>query len=117
MREMTKAEETVEALRGEPTWLSVKRALDGKKTKVGGRLSVERVERDTRYLSFDPASRQRLDHFGNGGDGWDSDAWEDEYASPLRKEVEALLTSGGVLVGAGGVHVEIGEKGHVDVAW
>ena len=72
--------------------------------------------------SAEPDHRQRLDHYvgsyynpGEDDDpeGWDSEGWEDEYAGPLRKEVQDKLDA---RFGKGVLSVDIGEKGHIDVS-
>lgn len=94
----------------------VKSALNGRKTKTGGRLKLTDADGDS--LSFEPEYRQRLDHYGTSrsddGDeqeGWDDEGWEADYAGPLRREVEAMLKSAGVDDWV----VDVGEKGHVEV--
>jgi len=95
---------------------AMKSALSGRVTKTGGRLILGST--DAQGADFEPQHRQRLDHYGTSysddGDeqeGWDSEGWEDDYARPLSKEVEALLAAAGVT----GFVVDIGEKGHVYV--
>jgi hypothetical protein len=87
----------------------VKSALSGRKTKTGGRLN--KTESDPDSFTFEPEYRQRLDHFGNDGEGWDEEGWAEDYAGPLVKEVEALLKAAGIK----GWVVDVGEKGHVHV--
>ena len=43
-------------------------------------------------LSLEPSYRERLDHYGNDGEGWDSDGWWSDYAGPLEEEVNNMLT-------------------------
>lgn len=90
--------------------------LRGKPTKTGGKLTVTRVEE--KFIDIDPAHRQRLDHYGTSyssdgeeEEGWDDEGWTEDYARPLRKEVEAILKANGVT----GWVVDIGEKGHVEL--
>jgi hypothetical protein len=68
-----------------------------------------------------PWNRQRLDHYvgrnyrpGEDDDreGWDSEGWREEYARPLKREVQAKLDA---RFGKGLFSVDIGEKGHIDV--
>ena len=68
-----------------------------------------------------PWDRQRLDHYvgrnyrpGAGDDpvGWDSVGWEEEYAGPLEREVQAKLDA---RFGKGLFSVSIGGRGHIDV--
>lgn len=81
--------------------------LRGMNTKTGGTLKVVSVEPES--IDIDPARRQRLDHYGNDGDGWDDEGWEYAYAGPLRKEIEATLKGAGITKW----YVDVGEKGHV----
>lgn len=75
------------------------------RTEIGGSfVDVEVIGGDT--LEAVPAFRQRLDHYGNDGEGWD-DAWYDDYAIPLRRQVEAVLGDG--------FQAEVGDKGRVYV--
>ena len=67
---------------------------------------------DDCFVSAEPRNRQRLDHYGNDGDGWDEEAWEEEYAGPLRSKVQKVMNDE---LGKGAVSVSIGEKGHVDI--
>jgi len=99
-------------LRATPNALAVAVAafLKSKSTKAGGRFRS--VELDHGSVGAEPQNRQRLDHYGNDGDGWDEEGWEDAYASPLRKEVKMLLDRefpGNDFI------VDVGEKGHVEV--
>lgn len=73
------------------------------------------------HWSAEPANRQRLDHYvgsnywpGEDDDpeGWDSEGWEEEYAGPLRQEVQDKLDA---RFGKGLFSVDIGEKGHIGV--
>jgi hypothetical protein len=99
-------------LRATPNALAVAVAafLKGKSTKIGGRFRS--VDIDHGVVFAEPHHRSRLDHYGNGGDGWDEEGWEDNYAGPLRKEVEAMLNRE---FPGNDFSVEIGEKGHVDI--
>jgi len=95
--------------------------LNGAVTKVGGRLKAEGPPEKSSggwYISFEPAYRQRLDHYGTsyddedeGQEGWDDDGWEEDYAGPLRSEVERKLKSAEIP----GVDVDVGEKGHLEL--
>jgi hypothetical protein len=69
----------------------------------------------------EPWNRQRLDHYvgrnyhpdeDDDPEGWDSEGWEEEYAGPLRRQVQAYLDS---QFGKGRFSVDIGEKGHIYV--
>lgn len=77
---------------------------------AGKARSVESLGEDG--WSVDPQYRQRLDHFGNDGDGWDEDGWSDEYAGPVADAALARLES---KFGKGLFYVDVGEKGHIDV--
>jgi hypothetical protein len=103
------AETKPQALQGVQTSEFVVTLLNGRNTKAGGRLKVGAVEEE--FVEFEPYKRQRLDHYGNDGEGWDEEGWETDYAGPLRAEVRAILKTGG----ATQWDVEIGEKGHVEV--
>jgi hypothetical protein len=89
---------------------AVAKLISGKKTKTAGILGKGFIENDT-FVSFEPAGRQRLDHYGNDGDGWDEDAWFEDYAAPLTKEISAVLQHAGI----SGWYVEVGDKGFVEV--
>jgi hypothetical protein len=82
------------------------------KTPTGGRIS--RVEYDDKYKSWtaNPYDRQRLDHYGNDGEGWDEEAWWDEYAGPLTDETTRLLEQE---FGKDMFEVDVGEKGHLHI--
>lgn len=94
----------------------VKDILSGRKTKTGGRLKLQ--DEEERFLSFEPANRERLDHYGtsyddedNEQEGWDEDGWLQDYAEPLRREVVKMLADAGITNWG----VGIGEKGHVEL--
>lgn len=55
----------------------------------GGVHSVEKLS-DTEWL-IEPDRRQRLDHYGNGGEGWDQEGWDDDYSVPLAKAAQGWL--------------------------
>lgn len=81
--------------------------------KLGPGGSVRDVERiSPKEWSVEPRDRQRLDHYGNDGEGWDEDGWSEEYAAPTRAAAQKWLDSE---YGAGTFSVSIGEKGHVDI--
>jgi len=67
------------------------------------------------YFIIDPVGRQRLDHYGNDGEGWDSEAWEEEYAGPLYTAVKTALDK--MFGNNAGFSLDISEKGHIDIAW
>lgn len=69
-----------------------------------------------------PWGRQRLDHYVGSNyhpgpdddpEGWDSEGWEEDYAGPLEREVQAKLDA---RFGKGLFSVGIGEKGHIEVS-
>lgn len=98
----------------------VKSALANRKTKTGGRLELDKEGSDENFISFEPQYRQRLDHYGTSYDsddeeqeGWDEEGWEQDYAGPLRDEVEAMLKDAGFDLNQW--VVDVGEKGHVEV--
>jgi hypothetical protein len=71
--------------------------------------------------SLEPRSRERLDHYvgrwyqpgpDDDPEGWDSEGWEEEYAGPMRRRIQAALDHA---FGPGVLSVDIGEKGHVYV--
>ena len=81
---------------------------------TGGRvIAVETIDgMGEGEWSIEPSKRARLDHYGNGGDGWDDDAWSEEYADPLYKAAEAWLEH---TFGKGFFDVSVDEKGFLDV--
>ena len=98
----------------------VKAALDGKHTKTGGRLHVLQAGTSAHgpFVRLEPEHRERLDHYVGANyfpgededpEGWDSEGWKNEYAGPLRREVEEILKAARIV----GWTVDIGEKGHV----
>ena len=98
----------------------VVRALEGHDTKVAGKLRVGDPQRGminvvlrTSGLVFDPAYRQRSDHWKGDGDYLipELEGWEYVYREPLLREVEQILIQNGV----DDAHVSVGEKGHVHV--
>lgn len=68
---------------------------------------------DWTCVEAEPLHRSRLDHHGNGGEGWDEDLWNEEYADPMRTAVAKALVDAGIA--ADSFEVEICEKGHVVV--
>ena len=60
--------------------------------------------------SGEPRYRERLDHYGNNGEGWDEEAWDNDYANPLRRAIEGALDKE---FGRKVFTVDIGEKGRV----
>lgn len=87
-------------------------ALAGFTTKTAGKLVPFDMGDD--YVDLKPTHRERLDHYGNGGDGWDLDSWENDYAAPLAREVRLQLISRGIFEDV--FSIEIGEKGFVIVS-
>lgn len=83
-------------------------------TRTGGRNRDVYFNDDPKWPSWsaEPQRRQRLDHFGNDGDGWDEDGWDDKYAGPLQREVQRAIDQ---KFGKGVLGVAVGEKGHIDV--
>ena len=93
--------------------------------EVGGRiLSVDFYPGASPSWSAEPSNRQRLDHYvGNhsyrdddddeGDDeGWDSEAWEMDYAGPVSTAAYKWLATE---FGPGLFYVQVGEKGHIDI--
>jgi len=89
----------------------VKECLEFRSTPTGGKLYRPYIFED-KNISFDPQHRQRLDHYGNDGDGWDNERWDNEYRNPLIAEVGTLLEQNGLL---SLVSVDVGEKGHLEI--
>lgn len=60
----------------------------------------------------EPRNRQRLDHYGNNGEGWD-DAWYDDYAYPMENQAKSLISKrfGADILDK--LNVEVGEKGFI----
>lgn len=98
---------------------------------VGGRVvSVDFYPGPPPSWSIEPSNRQRLDHYNgrragsydddndddyneDDDDGWNEEAWEEDYAGPLRAAVTKWLDAE---FGSKGLfYVEIGEKGHIDL--
>ena len=77
------------------------------KYKVNGIRSC-RVAGDC--VELEPYDRQRLDHYGNDGDGWDDDGWWDDYAGPWTSEIEALLKEC-----EHEAYANVGDKGYIYV--
>jgi hypothetical protein len=91
----------------------VTRFLSGLRTKTAGRL--KRPEWTGAEWLAEPENRERLDHYGSSEDdedGWDSEGWDEDYASPLRDEIVARLEGE---FGADLFDVEIDDKGYVGV--
>ena len=95
---------------------------------VGGRiLSVDYYPGASPSWSVEPANRERLDHYVGSGyrdrdgddddddgdsDGWDSEAWEQDYADPVSTAAYKWLAAE---FGPSLFYVEVGEKGHIDI--
>ena len=58
-----------------------------------------------------PEYRKRLDHYGNGGEGW-SEAWYPDYADPIQAASQTWLDR---TFGPGQFIAKVGEKGHVTI--
>lgn len=88
--------------------------------KAAGGQSVGHVGEDLGFdgrptWSIEPQFRQRLDHYGNQGEGWDQEGWDEEYVGPLTKAVQAALDKE---FGKGVLEViDIGEKGHIYIGY
>jgi len=91
----------------------VARALKRMKTRTGGGTRRAEFYENQNEWSLEPAYRQRLDHYGNEGEGWDQEGWDEDYSEPLRKEAQAWLDK---QFGRGFFEVtDVGEKGHLYV--
>lgn len=86
--------------------------LKNMSTKSGGRMRSVSLEAGPEW-HCEPTNRQRLDHTGNDGDGWDEDEYDEEYSNPLYRQVMDKLEDS---FGVGLFQIEIGEKGHVYVS-
>lgn len=73
--------------------------------------------------TIEPMNRQRLDHYVGEGwgdrrdedddpEGWDSDAWEDDYSGPVYEAARKGLAAE---FGPGLFEIEVGDKGHIFV--
>ena len=76
-----------------PTAEEVYGFLIRSKTTNGGKMDGIRVDEDdwSWDLFLEPWNRHRLDHYGNDGEGWDEDGWREDWADPLKYELERLL--------------------------
>lgn len=63
-------------------------------------------------LFAEPRGRQRLDHYGNDGEGW-CDSWYDDYAWPIEEKAKELISSkfGAEVLDL--LSFEVGEKGFI----
>lgn len=103
------------------------RVLCGAHTSHGAlrKFSSESETANTKaFVTCEPSGRQRLDHYGTSSyrddddeeyedEGWDEDAWYEEYANPLATSVREILEKAGIPRAQ--VSIEIGEKGHVEL--
>lgn len=124
-----------------PSTAEVTAFLRNMTTRKGGRIEEVRLETLENMLRYahpsmaseiraswreswfvTPWGRQRLDHYvgrnyhpgpDDDPEGWDSEGWEEEYAGPLEREVQAKLDT---RFGKGLFSVGIGEKGHIEVS-
>ena len=80
------------------------------KMSTGGRM--RNLEVHEYGWTLEPEWRQRLDHYGNDGDGWDENGWEMDYAGPLREEAQKWLDK---TFGPNHLSADVGEKGHLDI--
>lgn len=86
-----------------------------KRMKLGPGGRVRAVDFDGRSTwEIEPTDRQRLDHYGNDGDGWDEEGWREDYAYPMEAAARKWLNE----AYAPGVFQveETGEKGHLYVS-
>ncbi len=85
-------------------------------TKVAGgkaRSVSSQVENGRQLFILEPAARSRLDHYGDE-DGWDRDAWREDYSGPLSSAVQSAMDH---VFGKGALSVsEVDDKGFVYVA-
>lgn len=78
------------------------------------------------WIFCEPTGRKRLDHYVGSSarfskdddeeedsQGWDEEAWYDEYANPLATRVREILNKGNIPRDK--ADIEIGEKGHVEI--
>ena len=77
----------------------------------GGRTRSVEQDSPTEW-TVEPSNRQRLDHYGNDGEGWDDDAWREDYANPMEAAAQKWLDEE---FGAGLLECSTGEKGHIEV--
>jgi hypothetical protein len=56
-----------------------------------------------------------LDHYGNNGDGWDSEGWMRDYVNPLLEQVRPLVDEHQPDGASWRLACSIGEKGHIDI--
>jgi hypothetical protein len=80
-------------------------------TRLGPGGSVQSVEElSPTEWSVEPRDRKRLDHYGNGGEGWDDEGWQRDYAGPMSAAAEKWLEAE---FGKGLFGVDVDEKGYV----
>lgn len=63
-----------------------------------------------RHYVCTPSNRQRLDHYGNDGEGWDETGWEENYVTPLINNVQRQLDHH---FPSDTFRLEVGEKGYL----
>lgn len=88
----------------------ITRKLKSIKLGPGGPALSVNFEQDTWFI--EPRQRQRLDHYGNEGEGWDQEGWDEDYANPVRDAAQKWLDAE---FGHGHFDADVGEKGHVYV--
>ena len=84
------------------------------RTKTGGTTyQVDYDDGQFKSWYVEPNHRQRLDHFGNDGEGWDEEGWNESYAEPVWDEANAWLDKefGRGLFKVG----DVGEKGYIKI--
>lgn len=65
-------------------------------------------------FDVDPVERTRLDHYGDDGDGWDDEGWEEDYTSPVLEAIEPSLKE---RFGKFYIDAEVDEKGGVEITF
>lgn len=88
----------------------VTRKLKSMRLGPGGRVQSVSFEGDGWFI--EPRDRQRLDHYGNEGEGWDDEGWTHDYAEPVRQAAQKWLDAEFPKL----FDADVGEKGHVFVA-
>lgn len=80
-------------------------------TKTGGRMRD--VTYEDEMVGAEPDNRQRLDHYGNDGEGWDDEGWDRDYAHPLQKEIAEQLAKRIDPKELEELYIDVQEKGFV----
>jgi len=80
------------------------------KVREGGNWGSGLIE----WVTIDPEYRERLDHYGNDGDGWDQESWWKNYADPTQNAAQKQLDKE---FGKDFLRASIGEKGDIYVHW